>query len=329
MMLNPYWGKSFFGFFSLLVHRVFLLLTGQLSWSNLASDEVQLLVLFFLSIASALIGTFLVLKRMTMLANSLGHTILLGIVIAYAILTPFSSEGGLLAQGVSLEVMLIASLATGILTTVLTQLLTHLMKLQEDASIGLVFTCLFAMGIIAATLFTRNAHIGVEAIMGNIDALHFNDLKLTGVIAMINLVIVLLFFKEFKMISFDTSLAQSSGLSVHFFNYLLMVLVSATAIGAFRAVGVLLFLSFLVGLPLIARLLTHHLHRMIPIALGVGCLCSLIAVALSRHLLSVYKMPVSTAGLVVTLIGVFYLLAALFSLSVRLRRVQGARNIVQ
>lgn len=317
--MNPYWGKDFFHFFPLLFHRLFLFVTGKLPFQELASDEVQLLVLFCLSIASALIGTFLVLKRMTMLANSLGHTILLGIVIAYVIVMPFTSDGAEVSSGMSLSVLLIASLATGILTTVLTQLLTHLMKLQEDASIGLVFTGLFAIGIVAATIFTRNAHIGTEAIMGNIDALHIHDLKLMAGITLIDGVAVLLFFKEFKMVSFDGGLARSLGVPIHFFNYLLMVLVSATAIGAFRAVGVLLFLSFLVGLPLIARLLTNRLHTMIGIALGIGMLCSLVAVALSRHLLSVYKMPLSTSGLVVTLIGLCYLGIALFSL-MRLRR---------
>jgi len=309
--LNPYWGADFFHVLALFFKRLFLFLTGQLSWQQMASDEVQIFVLVLLSFASALIGTFLVLKRMTMLANSLSHTILLGIVIAYVVLLPFSQENP--SHGLSIEVLLIASLITGVITTVLTQLMTHLMKLQEDASIGLIFTSLFALGIIAVTVFTRNAHIGIEAIMGNIDALHFNDLKIMGLIGAVDFVVIMLFFKEFKIVSFDSGLARSCGYPIQFFNYLLMVLTSATAIGAFRAVGVLLFLAFLVGLPLTARLLTPRLHKMILLAFVIGTVCSIVAVALSRHLLSIYKMPLSTSGLVVTLIGCTYFLACLFS----------------
>jgi manganese/zinc/iron transport system permease protein len=92
-----------------------------------------------------------------------------------------------------------------------------------------------------------------------------------------------------------------------------MVLVSATSIGAFRAVGVLLFLAFLVGPVLTARLLTHRLPTLIILASVFGSLSALIGVALSRHLFSVYELALSTSGLVVVVIGFFYLLAILFS----------------
>ena len=79
--MNPYWGQNFFGFFAVLFQR----LTGQLPLSQLASDEVQLLVLMGVALATVLLGSFLTLKKMTMMANSLSHTTLLGIVIAYLI----------------------------------------------------------------------------------------------------------------------------------------------------------------------------------------------------------------------------------------------------
>lgn len=303
--MNPYWELNFFQFFPVFFGRLFQLLTGALAWKDLASDEVQVLVLAFISIASALIGSLLVLKRMTMLANSLSHTILVGIVIAYLLL---AAQGGQ-ELSINFPILIAAALATGILTTVLTQVLSHVIKLQEDASIGLVFTSLFALGVILVTLYTRNAHIGLEIVMGNADALHLNDLKIALGVAMTNAVFVLLFFKEWKLICFDQGLASSLGFRPALFNYLLMLLTSATAISAFRAVGVLLFLAFLVGLPLTARLLTHHLGTMIFLACGIGIVCSIGAVALSRHFLTVYHAPLSTSGLVVVMIGVAFALA--------------------
>lgn len=307
-MSNPYSNKDFFEFFSVLFGRLGRWLIGDSAVGPLASDEVQILVLFAIAVSSALVGAFLVLRRMTMLANSLSHTILLGIVLAFLI-----SSQIITTQGFSLPILLGASLLTGLLTTLLTQLLTNLMRLQEDASIGLVFNTLFALAIVFVTLFTRNVHLGVEAIMGNIDALHIDDLKLVFFVGLITLVSVVLFFRQFTIVSFDSAHARTIGFSPLFYTYFLMVLVSATSIGAFRAVGVLLFLAFLVGPVLTARLFTDRLHKLILLAAAFGALSSLIGIALARHLLSCYHLPLSTAGLVVAIIGLTYLLAVLFA----------------
>lgn len=311
--MNPYFNKDLFGFFSLFFRRIGEFLIGKIGIADLASDEVQVLVLALVAIASALVGPFLVLKKMTMLANSLSHTLLLGIVIAYVILIPFQTEAEAHAHSISMQVLLIASLITGLVTTVLTQMLTQVLKLQEDASTGLVFTTLFALGLVLVTVFTRNTHLGTEAIMGNVDALHVDDLKLIFGIALFDLAVVALLFKEFKMIAFDPSFATAQGISSTWFNYLLMVLTSATVIGAFRAVGVLLVLAFLVGPSLTARLFTHRLKHLLLLSMGIGIFASFLSVALARHLLSVHHLPLSTSGLVATVLGAIYFLCLIFS----------------
>ena len=297
-MINPYWGQDFFGFFITLFKRI----TGSLPLDKLPSDEVQLLALIGISFACALIGVFLNLKKMTMLANSISHTVLLGIVLAYVITFSLSSE-----FNIDIQTLLLASLLTAFLTTFLTQLFTNVFKLQEDASIGLVFTTLFAIGVVLVTVFTRNLHIGIEAVMGNIDALDPHDLKLVGMVAGLDLLVIVLCFKEFKITAFDPALARSLGISPSIFGHLLMLLTAATCIGAFRAVGVLLVLAFLVGPVLMARLCTNHLKTLIWLACFLGIACSILGVALSRHFLSFYHVPLSTAGLVVTLMGLAYL----------------------
>jgi manganese/zinc/iron transport system permease protein len=304
--LNPYWGADFWDFFNIFFHRLLQLISGKLPFNQLASDEIQVFVLSLIGCASALVGTFLVLKKMTMLANSLSHTVLLGIVIAYLILIPFAPPGRENLDGISIEVLLIASLVTALLTTLLTQGLTQVIKLQEDASIGLVFTTLFALGVVLVNCFTRNSHIDTEAIMGNVDALHLNDIKIALWIAGADLFFVILLFKELTIVAFDGRLASSLGFSASLFNYLLMVMTAATAIGAFRAVGVLLVLAFLVGPALTARLYTYRLKRMLVLSVVIAVGCSWLSVALSRHFLSIYQAPFSTSGLLVTLIGVVF-----------------------
>jgi len=143
-------------------------------------------------------------------------------------------------------------------------------------------------------------------VMGNVDALHVDDLRLVYIIAAINVVSFSLFFKEFKITTFDPGLAQVMGISVCFFNYLLMIQVSLTAIGAFRAVGVLMVLAFITGPVLIARLLTHSLRMLLVLSCVIGSVISVVGVALSRHLLSIHGISLSTAGLVVCLIVVSY-----------------------
>jgi manganese/zinc/iron transport system permease protein len=305
---NPYWGKKFFPVVLLFIERMFSVCTGKTAVGDLAPDEIQICVLALVAIASATIGTFLVMKKMTMLANSLSHTVLLGIVIAYLFLLPFLPKEEISPHAISVEILLAASLITGLITTALTQFLTSFFRLQEDASTGLVFTMLFALGIVLITALTRNAHIGTEAIMGNVDALHLHDLRLIFWIALTNLVMVSVLYKEWKVTTFDAGFAHSIGFSGPLFNYLLMVLTSVTVIGAFRAVGVLLVLAFLVAPALTARLFTHRLKYVIFFSIGFGVASSVISVALARHFLSAYHLPLSTAGLTVTILGAFYFL---------------------
>jgi manganese/zinc/iron transport system permease protein len=298
---NPYYNQTFFSFFLQFFMRIWAFIRGDLGLHELASDEIQIFVLIGVSTSAALVGTFLVLRRMTMLANALSHTILLGIAIAF-----FFAGGS--ESHLPLKAMLVASLGMGLVTAFLTQWLTKVGRLQEDASTGLVFTTLFAMGIILVTVLTKGAHIGLEAIMGNVDALHTDDLKFVYLILSGNILLFLLFFKGFKITTFDPALAHALGFSTIFFNYLLMLQVSATVIGAFRAVGVLMVLAFITGPALTARLLTNHLKTMLISAACIGTLSSIVGVALSRHLLTTTGAALSTAGIVVCTILLIYVL---------------------
>lgn len=311
-MVNPYSNQDFFGFFLTLCKRLVEFISGNLPLANLASDELQLIVLGALAASGALVGTFLILRRMAMLANALSHTILLGIVILFLIMMFFSPKEDPI-ELLSIPLLMIAAFITGIVTTFLTEFLTRVVKLQEDASIGLVFSILFALGVILVSLFTRNVHVGTELVMGNVDALHPKDLSFVLGILAFNIVLTFTFFKGYKVTSFDPQLARTFGFSPLIFNYLLMIQTSATAIGGFRAVGVLMILAFLVLPVLTARLMTHSLSKLIIYAMGGGILASTLGVALSRHLLTIYGIGFSTGGIVVVLLGVLYGVAIFFA----------------
>lgn len=308
---NPYYNQTFFGFIGTFLQRVLELFTGHLPFAELASDEIQVFVLGSIATSAALLGCLLILRRMAMLANAISHTLLIGVVIAYLIEKGSTSPQELLHEGgFSIQTMILASLLTGVLTAFLTHFLTRVTQLQEDASIGLVFTSLFALGIILVTLLTRDAHIGTEAVMGNVDALHPHDLWYSLILLGINTGLFFLFFKQFLITTFDPSLARALGFSTFFFDVLLMLQTSGTVVGGFRAVGVIMVLAFMTGPPLIARMWTHRLKTLLSFAVGLGALSSLIGVALSRHLLTVYGTPFSTGSLVICVILGFFLVSA-------------------
>ena len=309
---NPYSGETFFGVLLQLVLRLWAFIRGELSLDQLASDEIQIIVLIGVAISSALVGSFLVLRKMTMLAHSLSHTILVGIVLAFLWVHHGLAEQAEHAGKIDIHIMLLAALIMGLITAFLTEFLTKSARLQEDASTGLVFTTLFAIGVIALTVLTRNAHIGTEVIMGSVDSLQLNDGELVYTVLAINIVLFILFFKEFAITSFDSGLARALGLAPMIFNYLLMAQVSLTAIGAFRAVGVLMVLSFFTGPPLTAYLLTHNLKRMLVLSALIGVIASVLGVAITRHILTYYGIPLSTAGVVVCTIVALYIIAAFF-----------------
>ena len=306
-LINPYHNLTFLDFILLFFKRLFYFFTGQITIDQLATDEIQVFVLSGVALSCALVGTFLILRRVTMLANSLSHTILIGIVIAYVFFQDGSNVSEKMEGLASMQSMIIASLIVGFLTAFLTEFLTKVGRLQEDASTGLVFTSLFAIGVILVTLLTRNSHIGIEAVMGNADALNSGDLFWVYVIFGVNLLVFFIFFKEYILTTFDSNLALALGISPIFFSYLLMSQVSVTTITAFRAVGVLLVLAFLTGPPLIARLCTHHLKILLILASFFGLFCVLIGVAVTRHVFTVYGVALSTSGVVVCVITLLYI----------------------
>jgi manganese/zinc/iron transport system permease protein len=301
VFFNPYWDHDFWSFFAILSRRLMMFGHGGV---ELASDELQILTLGAIAVSCGLLGPLLVLKKMTMLANSLSHTVLLGLAISFLISDYVFSYAGL-----DLAHLLIGAFAAALLTVLLTNGLTSVFRLQEDASIGLVFTTLFAIGIIVVTLFMRDVHLSIEAVMGNADALQWDDFKLAAFLSFINLFFVSIFYWPLQISSFDKCQAVSIGVRCNLTHSALLFLVAASCIGAFRAVGVLIVLSFLVGPFLTARLFFDRLWQLLIAAPVIGILASLIGVALARHLLSVCGLALSTGGIVATLIALFYPLA--------------------
>lgn len=258
--------------------------------------------------SAGLIGSFLVLRRMAMLGDAISHAILPGIVVAFLI----TGSRNPLA-------MVIGAGLVGLLTTYLVQAL-HRVGVQEDASMGVIFTALFAVGVVLVTLFARNVHLDLEhVLMGEIAYTPWNQWEIgdrllgpiavwtMGGILLLNLTVIGLFYKEFKICSFDPQMAAAVGINVTLIHYIMMTLVSVTTVGAFESVGAILVVAMLIVPGATAYLLTERLSRMLGLAMLQGVLSSVLGYFLARWL------DASIAGAMTTASGGLFLLAFLFA----------------
>lgn len=282
--MNPYVGKTFLGFFKTLFSR-----SGPLAF-----DEIQLLTFLCIGIASALCGTFLMLRRASMLANALSHTALLGLAVAFWLFG--------YAAILDMKILLIAALLSGLLTTALLAFLEGHLRMQREGAVALVFTALFSLGVVLTSLMSKNLHIGIEAVSGNGDLLQLGDLKVAALLAASTLSMLALFLRPLALSSFDGTYAASLGVRTKLLHLALMCQSSACVIGGFRCVGLVMVLAFFIAPALFARLFAKSLGRALVYSGLYVVLCTALGCALSRHLLTSYQLPLSTGALIATLL---------------------------
>lgn len=296
-----------------------------------------------IAVSGALLGTFLLLRGMSLTSDAISHTVLLGIVVAFLVLT------GLFNQDPDLNspwLILGASLA-GVATVVLTEAIYKSGLVKQDAALGLAFPLLFALAVILVSRYVQDVHMDEDAVMigeigvawadtnshcldycktvtvteddpraeisrqctncreesisprdegavfvercnncgeyspaqawqaGYLDKepiLVFwpKSITVMVLITIITLLFVTLFFKELKLSTFDPALAAALGFRPNMLNYMLMVIVSLVAVGAFEAVGSILVIAFFIIPPAAAYLLTDNLSRMLIYSSAIG-----------------------------------------------------------
>ncbi len=261
------------------------------------------------SVACALPGVFLILKKMAMMSDAISHSILPGIVLAFFITNNLNSP--LLIFGASLM---------GLFTVFLVESLNKSGRIKEDASIGVVFPLLFAIGIILITQFAGNVHLDTDAVLlGELAFAPFDRIFINGadfgpvavyvmsLILLINLLFILLFFKELKITTFDAGLATALGFSPWIIHYSLMASVSITAVGAFNFVGVVLVVAYMIIPGLCANLITDRLALILILSAVYGVICSILGVQLAFFLAG------SISGSITTVLGMAFLITYIFS----------------
>ncbi len=228
------------------------------------------LVLVVVSVACALPGAFLLLRRMSLVSDAISHVLLFGIVLAYFATRTVDSPW-----------LLIAAAGAGVLTVALVELLQRTRLVKEDAAIGLVFPALFAGGVLLASMYLRNTHLDVDAVLlgqpeyaveprWQIAGVPVKPLRAMAVVLAVNLVLLAFFYKELKLTTFDAGLAATLGFRPGLMHYGLMTVVSVTAVMSFDSVGPVLVVGFFVLPAAAAFLLTDRLSRMLGLAAIIG-----------------------------------------------------------
>lgn len=258
-----------------------------------------LLIAIFTSLATSILGVFLVLRKMSMQIDAISHTVLLGIVLAFIVIPNLNSP--LLILGATL---------VGILTVFLTELIVRSKKTDEESAIALVFPFLFSIAIIIITLKFSNVHLDIDAVLlGKMELAVLDQLKIGNLelgpkmlylvmgMFLLNLTFVKLFYKELKIVSFDYALASSLGFMPVIIHYLLMTLVSLTAVTTFNVVGSILVISLMIGPAATALLFTKNLKFTIIFALLIGVFNSLIGFMIA---LFIFKGQTTISGMIST-----------------------------
>ncbi|WP_336015690.1 metal ABC transporter permease [Fusobacterium polymorphum] len=259
------------------------------------------LIAILISVACSLLGVFLVLRSMSMLTDAISHTILLGIVLSFFITHKLDSP-----------LLIIGATLVGLLTVYLVELITDTNLVKEDAAIGIVLSVLFSIAVVLISKYTANIHLDIDTVLlGEIAFASFHTEEIFGFkiasgiinglsILILNLLVITIFFKEIKISIFDRALALTLGLLPEVFHYLLMSLVSVTAVVSFDVVGATLMISFMIGPATTAYMISKNLKMMLIYSALIGAISSILGYHLAVFL------DVSISGSIAVVIGIIF-----------------------
>jgi manganese/iron transport system permease protein len=252
----------------------------------------------------AFLSSYLMLKGWSLMGDALGHSIVPGVAGAYIIGAPFA----------------IGAFFAGILASLGMAFIKQHTRLREDAIIGLVFTTLFALGLLMASIWPTSVSIQT-IVLGNILAISDEDVVQVAIIAAISLAIMALVWKDLMVTFFDESHARSIGINTRLLKVVFFTLLSACTVAALQTVGACLVIAMVVTPGATAYLLTDRFGLLIVIAVALGTVTSFVGAYVS------YFLDGATGGVIVCLQTLLFLIAFYFApkhgvLAARRRRLE-------
>jgi len=284
--------------------------------------------------ACALPGCFLVLRRMSMMGDAISHAVLPGLAIAFLVTESRASIG-----------MFIGAAIVGVLTAVFTQWISNFGKVDRGAAMGIVFTTLFALGLILIVQAADNVDLDPGCVLygaieftpldtiGHVSLAEFTPLEMAehaspapmslalpraavvlSVVFALNLTIVLALYKELRISSFDPALATTLGINATLMHYLLMTMVAVTTVASFEAVGSIIVIAMLIVPAATAYLLTDRLAVMLILSVALAMASSLLGHLAALTVPGLFNFDgTTTSGMMAVVAGLIFIFAWLFS----------------
>jgi manganese/iron transport system permease protein len=251
----------------------------------------------------AFLSCFITLKGWSLMGDALSHSVVPGVAVAYYAGWPFAA----------------GAFITGLLAAVGMGFVKTKTRLREDAVIGVVFTAFFALGLLLLSLFPSQVDLR-SIIFGNILGISNSDIAQVLAISAVTILILGLKWRDFLLFCFDATQARALGLNTTILHFVLLTLLSATAVAALQTVGACLVVAMLVTPGATAYLLTDRFGRMIAIAVTLGTVTSLIGAYAS------YFFDGSTGGCIVTLQSLLFVTALIWAPKHGLRAARARRQ---
>ncbi len=303
-------------------------------WSAL--DTWIVVTAAMMGMACALPGCYLLLRRQSLMGDAISHTALPGIALAFLAAQWAMQAGWLDANTYTATrhlIMLTGAVLIGVLAAVLTEVLQKLGQVEASAALGIVFTALFALGLLLIRLVADSVDLDPDCVLyGTLETAVMDTLPGTGIpraalvgtaMLAVNGLLVLIFYKELKISAFDPALATSLGIDARWMHYGLMAVTGVTVVAAFESVGSIVVIGMLIAPPATAFLLTQRLGSMLAASLLVAALAAvtghftalLLPTLLSRWLPFPHLAgeAASTAGSMGLALGVLFALALCLS----------------
>jgi manganese/iron transport system permease protein len=250
----------------------------------------------------ALVGTYVVLRGMAFLGDALAHAILPGVAVGY--LVAGGARGPLFWWG----------LVTAVLTSLGIGAISRVTKVKEDTAIGIIFAGMFALGIALLSTVRDYSVDLAHLLFGDVLGVSTVDLRLTAVFGGVVVLLIVAFYKEFMVLSFDPVLAATLRIPARLFEYLLLVLIAVAVVVSMQTVGVALMVAMLVTPAATAYMVTRRLPVMMVLAAAMAAFSGLVGLYLSY-----YVGVASGAAIVLTCTALFGLVWVGRSLARRIR----------
>ncbi|HJG84760.1 MAG TPA: metal ABC transporter permease [Weissella thailandensis] len=248
--------------------------------------QSALMAAIMVGIMSGIIGSFIILRGMSLMGDALSHSVLPGVAVAYML-------------GINI---MIGATVFGVVAAVLIGFVASHSKLKNDTSIGVVFSAFFALGFILISMAQSSTNLH-HILFGNVLAVSDSDLIETFIVLAVVVIFVILFFKELQITSFDNTFAKSYGLNTSVIHYGLMIVLTLVTVSALQTVGIILVVAMLITPAATAFLWTNRLVNMLFLSSCFGAVASFIGLYLS------YTMNWASGPAIVLVAAIIFLIS--------------------